>query len=229
MPQNVPEPFKEPLEALGKFTDDQMKRVLSTLEPQRYIASRTTVRDALFSAVPSTSMRSTLRELSAFLMALTRLSATQGDKKEGIKNFASGPNLNLTDEERDRLMERLLALVSLPGMLFAAQAGHEERNHERLLTESSIETDFRPLLGEDGKIALVIPWHTLNLRYTSRQFEEDQSESIVLDHSDLVSLRKQIDAALETRLRLQGDMENRDINVWEPYIPEKPELSNKES
>lgn len=218
MPQEVPESFREPLELLGKFTPEQTERALTDLASQPYIRTRMSVRDALFRAFPDRKLRPALRELSAMLMAFARVSYTQGDEaQETFENLSAGTNLNLTDDQRTDVRDRLLAFVAIPGLVLAARAAHMERNHERLLTSSSIETDLRPLMDDDGKTALVIPWHTLNLRYTSGQFDEDQSESIVLDHEDLVSLQKQIEAALDTQLRVQSDMETRNIRVWDPY------------
>lgn len=220
MPRNVPESFKQSLELLATLSEADMGRIISALEESPVIESRNVIRDAFLLVAESVSEEK-LVELSVLVTAFARINQDRKDEAEAtFAELSMGENLSLDTHQRQALKKRLIEISRLPGLVLAARASNEERNHERLLTDSEVMTDLRPLFNADGSQAIVVPWHTLNLRFTSRQYDEDQSESVVMDYSDLVKLRDQINDVLESRVLLQAEMNNRGIPVWDPYVPE---------
>lgn len=220
LPRNVPDSFKQSLELLATLSEADMGRIISALEESPVIESRDVIRDAFLLASGNASEEE-LKELSVLITAFARINQDRKDEAEQtFAELSMGENLALDTQQRQALRKRLTEISRLPGLVLAARASNEERNHERLLTDSNVTTDLRPLFKSDGSQAIVIPWHTLNLRFTSRQYDEDQSESVVMDYLDLVKLRDQINEVLETRVLIQAEMNNRGIPVWDPYVPE---------
>lgn len=220
MPRNVPDSFKQSLELLATLSEADMGRIIAALEKSPIIESRDVIRDAFLLASENASEEE-LKELSVLVTAFARINQDRKDEAETtFAELSMGENLSLNTQQRQALRKRLIEISRLPGLVLAARASNEERNHERLLTDSNVITDLRPLFNANGSQAMVVPWHTLNLRFTSRQYDEDQSESVVMDYLDLVRLRDQINDVLEARVLIQAEMNNRGIPVWDPYVPE---------
>jgi hypothetical protein len=226
--RNVPDSFKESLEILATLPEPDMVGIVSTLRRNPVIGSRDEVRSAFLRASERAS-EDALKELAILVMAFARINYDREDEAVStLTGLSEGGNLDLDDQQRETLKNRLIEVSRLPGLMLAARASNEERNHERLLTDSNVVTDLRPLFDNNGRHAIVIPWHTLNLRFTSRQYNEDQSESVVMDYLDLLKLRYQIDEALEHRVLIQSEMIERGIPVWDPYIPEDKNLKEED-
>lgn len=225
--RNVPDSFKESLEILATLPDSAMGSILSALEQHPVIHSRDVVRDA-FLLASSSAPEEDLKELAILATVFARISHDRKDEAVNVfTELSMGKNLDLNAQQREKLAERLIEVGRIPGLMLAARASNEERNHERLLTESNVVTDLRPLFNSDGRQAIVIPWHTLNLRFTSRQYDEDQSESVVMDYLDLLKLRDQIDDALEQRVLIQSELIKLGMPVWDPYVPEVKNMNEE--
>ncbi|THJ65525.1 hypothetical protein E8P82_12355 [Arthrobacter echini] len=191
-----------------------------------FLATRRAITGAVQSAVTD-DYKDVASELAGMLMAFARLGYDDGTDPS-IKTFSrmsTASNLKLTDAARANLRDRLVRFITIPNLILAARAAYVERDHERLLTESNIRTDIRPQLSKNGIAQVVVPWHSLRFQYAVQNQEKEESQTIVLDHQDLVILREQIDEALNAQRKIQEQMQSASIEVWDPYTPQNFEGS----
>jgi hypothetical protein len=80
---------------------------------------------------------------------------------------------------------------------------------------------MRPVLSKQGVIEASAIWHSLSIKFHSQGDEDTITHIFALDHEDLVSLRNQINLALETQSGIQREMERTGVSVWTPYIDEE--------
>jgi hypothetical protein len=114
--------------------------------------------------------------------------------------------------------EGLSALLQNPVIDRFAKALSLRNEYERILDDTRILTDIRPVFDEDADnpaITAAIVNHTLRFSYTSGDGESHESH-FALDISDLNKLRKQIDKAIKKDKAARTMAEAASIIVMQP-------------
>lgn len=214
----LPPSLLEPIQFLSGLSNDQVGLMDDTLRNQDFLSTRKAVTRAVRSVV-SAQYADVAGELAGMLMAFARMGHEDGTdcSVRTFTRMSTADNLDLTDLERSDLRDRLLRLITVPNLVLAARAAYVERDHEYLLNETGIRTDMRPQLSVDGKVEVIIAWHSLRIQYAVRDQELDRSQTVVLDHRDLIVLRDQINEALENQVKLQEQMRAASVEIWDPY------------
>jgi len=117
----------------------------------------------------------------------------------------------------------LVNLVESPALQKSTKAIELRTSHERILTDSRIVSDIRPVFpdGEVGeRIEAAMVNHTLRLSYRATE-GDPQDLYIALDTDDLKRLHKQIERALVKESAAREFIESADAIVLEPLEAEE--------
>lgn len=141
-------------------------------------------------SVPQTDLEEILRMLFSLCTLRDRFGLSTPEVAEDV----SGVLEAASDEDRERVKDRLTELLDLDRVNVIAKAGILQINHERWMQTAQILTDIRPVFGDpkESPTAAVIV-HTLKLSYFGGN--EIEELFVAMDSNDLHDLSQQIDRA----------------------------------
>lgn len=219
-----PGPVVQNLITIARLSEPEFRALISALSTGFFETRRSVtqaVRDALLP-----ERRHGAAELASMLMAFARLSHEESEEEtqRNVAELVEDPELELTDDERQVMARRVHDIVSCKDLVLAARTSYVERNHEKIMSGTEIGTDMRPMISPEGSLESVVLWHSLTVQYHSRSSETEPTDTFVVDYSDLLDLKEQIDDALKSREGIQRQMSAAGVAVWSPYSPKKDEI-----
>ncbi|MBD2778709.1 hypothetical protein [Iningainema tapete] len=124
-----------------------------------------------------------------------------------------------SDEQLDSFKDRLVKLLEIDTSLkLSTKAVNLLQEYERILLESRIITDIRPLLSTDSDKdvtgALIV--HTLKIEY--RDADGFKEFYVALDSKDLQNLREQLNKAEETANAIEKMLSKANITYLNPTV-----------
>lgn len=198
----TPEQFREPLVALAKLPEVQAQRLIKALQEAPPLQEVGVLEGTVADAVGGDH-----RASAELLMdALLSLSGRFRDLPlEDVMDAASSAkDLDLADDERRCLRDRLLALGSTQAIKSTANAVDLLTENELNYSRSRILTDVRHVFADDASErpmgAVII--ETLALHMWDRNGDE-QTLHVAMDEADLMELKKATQRALDKTANLK--------------------------
>lgn len=219
-----PGPVVQNLITIARLPEPEFRTLVSALSTG-FFETRRSVTQAVRGALQP-ERRQGAAELASMLMAFARLSHEESaeETQRNIAELVQDPELGLTEDERRTMVQRIREVVSCNDLVLAARTAYVERNHEKIMSGTEVGTDMRPMISSEGSLESVVLWHSLTVQYHSRSLETEPTDTFVVDYSDLLDLKEQIDDALKSREGIQERMAAAGVAVWSPYSPKKDEI-----
>jgi hypothetical protein len=181
----VPEEHGEPLEALGKLSDEAFERLVQSLrsEPPALDADELAAR--IRDAVPELAQHAD--DVVEVILIVDLLRESRGASPEEMAEWLrDAQGMPGTAEDRSILARRLAQSLSAPAILVTAKAVDLLLANERNFNSARIVTELRPVFGEDvsKEPAAAVLVHRLELDYFRASGRRDTFH-VGLDEGDL--------------------------------------------
>lgn len=204
------------MHALAELDTGSFDRLTAALEavPERLTSKR--LADRIANELPEGARDSSLTMLESVL-SLMRLLGESGDRADELAiDVSQSEDLDIDDELREQVADRMKKLLRLEALVVAARAYDLSAELERGFHDARIVTDIRPVFGpsvDDGVRAAEIV-STLKVQYHTA---EGPLESVFfgLDRGDLVRLQDVVDRALKKVQSLEQLVSRMDLPYWE--------------
>jgi hypothetical protein len=212
--RDIPQRFVLPLEHLASVAQTDYEKLRDQLSGDAYLATGGALYEVVKGALSGLS-DSDARQLSVYLHTMANWSINSKMKSIGsiLDEMVLAGNLPLDEEKRQTARHRVAELIALNSLQMFALTSTAYTRHEKIMTETSISVDARPVFNDENSLLAFTFWSTLAVTYDGADSESHILE-VVLDKSDLLELRDQIDKSLEELLAVENQMKSAGIRIW---------------
>jgi hypothetical protein len=211
----IPAPFQPGLEALASLSNETAQALIEALRDETRLLTTDRMAEQVRETVPDLSEAAD--DILEALISLTTLLPEEGEGADELaRDVAHSRDLDLDDEARDRLIDRLPPMLGIESLALAARASDIVTEYDRVFHDARVLTDLRPVFGADPaegpKAGTLIA--TLKIDYHPPQ-GGIESEFYALEHADLLRLRDAVDRALAKHTSMRKLMETINLPYWE--------------
>lgn len=194
VPQTILRRYQEEVGEILALDPESFSTLVSALKETRLTVIPSTLALELAPKVQTISQRH-LEEIVTLLLSLCSLRDQFDSSTREVSESASRAIREASDEDRERIKDRLVELLSLESLNIVAKSGSLQTNQERWMRRVQILTDMRPVFGSNPKDppkAAVI-MHMLKLSY----FEDGEAKDffVAMDTNDINDLYVQLERA----------------------------------
>lgn len=200
--QGIPRQYQDGFVKIRDADDQTLRQLLSALDEASLVMNADTLAERLASGVEAVSHD----DMSDILLSLLSVYALREEfdlsTSEAAGNVAQAmqdsslEKLALSDEDRDKFEERLVALLSSSRLDLVGKASALTLEQEHFMREARIVTDIRPVFGSNpaSHPSGAIITHTLRLTYTDSD-NRRRDFYIALDAVDVRDLQDSLKRA----------------------------------
>lgn len=192
----VPAPFRRALLLLEQLDDEHAARLNDAFSNAPAFQPLGRLRSLARDVLPREQTAMADRLIPALLSLGGQLRGTPPEQV--AEAVAGSADLELGPKSRERLRERVLALLSTPAISSTASAVELLTQHERNYQTARVFTDIRPIfqqnVGDPPTGAVIV--EMLQLQTWDRE-GEGETLYVAMDESDLLELREVVDRALK--------------------------------
>jgi hypothetical protein len=197
----IPEEYQEGLAQLISLSDDSFQELLSGLESApfalkyRAVAANAAKR---IKTIPEEDVQDAVEILVTLNIVRSGVDVSDEEFLNDLcdaLNASEVPELQVTNENSDKVKQRILLLLNTKSVEVASKARALQIEHERRYCSARILTDIRPVFGtnpEERPVAAVV---TNTLRLTYHQGPELKEFFIVLNAEELRKLGSAVERA----------------------------------
>jgi len=206
----VPEQHRDALARLAKLDSEEWERIheaflgLDALD-EHVFAKRAT---QIVPEIPLETADAVIEAVLSMSVSVANHSWTPSDLAQVI---AASPDVDIINDERKSLQDRLSTLLTMPSLSLIAKAATVVGSHERVFHTARVLTDIRPIFPDDPAqrpVAATII-HTLRLDYFKAR--SDTEIYISMDREDLLKLSEEVDRALKKGAALEDLLQSANI------------------
>lgn len=211
---SVPEDVARSLRKLADLTEELARELFEVLKEEKASLSHGSVPRRVASRFQDTDSAGIL-DVVRTLLSMYRARQDLGVSTDSLVDDVLSSGIELSEEQRKQLKERLLEFLSIDSLMVTAKAFNVLSSHERILVKSQILTDVRPIFKDDdsGEAVAAVLVHMLKL--TCRQDGENTDFFIALDTGDVRKLRAVLDRADKKAANLQALLEATKLSYLE--------------
>ncbi len=202
----VPERHREFLEAFSRLADDDFERLRSTLVASKQtFLSRRGLTELTSKAVNGWTETEGSTLIGALFGMLSSMLSHSVPADEFASSLSRSRSLSLNPVERDRLRDRLTALLNAPSIEGSGKAANIAAENERTFHTSRTIAQIRPVFRSDalqpplGGVVL----HQLHISAWDNE-GNDHTYVVTLDTEDLDFLKRVIERALHKSESLEN-------------------------
>lgn len=200
--QSIPRQYQDGFVKIRDASDQTLQQLLSTLDEASLIMNADTLAERLASGVEAISHD----DMSDILWSLLSVYSLREDfdlsTSEAAANVAQAmqdsslEKLALSDEDRGKFEERLVALLSSSRLDLVGKASALTLEHEHFMREARIVTDIRPVFASDpaSRPSGALITYTLRLTYIDSD-NRRRDFYIALDAADVRDLKDSLKRA----------------------------------
>lgn len=215
----VPSPLVRGIRTLATINDSALKDLLTALEH----APLSLDNQALVGSVASHASSLDPTEVAQIVTDVVGLIRYRNDLGIPTLEFAEGistsSDLDLDDEQRSVLVERLRTFLSVPTLVLVEKALGVLGDNERDFAEARILTDARPIFASEtiDRPSAVVILHSLRIRY----YQDGRLKDfyVALDTRDLSQLKDVVERAITKQAALVASLSDTGI----PYLDAEAE------
>jgi hypothetical protein len=211
----IPDRYAPGLRALAALAEAEAERVREALTamPSRLTTNR--LSQHVVDAVPG--LADTARDILEAVLSLVPLLDDEVDVSAQLAlDVSASSDLDLDDQARGQLAERLQALLALEPVLAAARARGLMVEFERAFHDARVLTDLRPVFGRDpqegAKAAAVVATLKIEAHEGTGPLREYY---FAMDYADLLRLRAVVERALAKTAALKRLASQVNLPYWE--------------
>lgn len=210
----VPRPFDRSFLALEELDDSDAKALCEKLDAADSFQNLSALQALFRDAFPPDRGTDAQRLVSALLSARGQLRSSP--PAQIAENLSESVDLDLSDDRRRRLRDRLLPLLASKALATTAGALELLTQHERNYQTARVVTDIRPVFADDvhdrPEGAVIVD--TLQLQTWDRGGRAEML-AVAMDETDLRELREVIDRALAKTDTLREFLAEQDIACFQ--------------
>jgi hypothetical protein len=204
----VPARFLDSLRALRDLSDEATGRMVSALELQPPVATRSALLASLSNEVPEFDSATRSSLLDALLSLNVFRTSHSYLAEEVARGVGAADGISDAGAENAKFVDRLAKLLGSPTLTLTAKAMDVSMADERIYHSCRIVTDVRPIFGEDPTrppVSAVVV-HSLQVSY----YRENRIEGfhLAIDDSDLASLKEVVNRASSKAASLRAFLES---------------------
>ena len=210
----VPIPFRWALEAVEQLDAEAAEKLVDNFTAAATFGQIEGLQKAVPEVFPPNRRADAERLVPALLSLLGQLRGTPSGRI--AKSVSQSADLELSEEARTRLYERLLPLMASKALSSTANALELLTQQPRNFSAARVLTDIRPVFPEkvedlpDGAVIV----QTLQLDSWTRD-GETESYHLAMDDADLQALRDAIDRAMTKTATLRRFLAEAGLPVFE--------------
>lgn len=207
---SIPPAYRGPLAVLARLPAQDASSLIETVRSLPAYAAVTDIQRR-FGDVTGTEGS----DVAAALLSLRGLLRTTSADELGDW-LASSPDLDLDENARAALRERVTALVDAAAVSTTAVAVDLQTQHQRNYQSARIFTDLRPVFADElaeGPTGAVIV-EMLQLQTWNRD-GESETMFVALDEKDLTGLQEAVERALQKTEALKRFLKDKDVAYFE--------------
>ncbi len=204
---SVPDRHKDAVGNLLHLSGEQVRTLSVALDTsdQRYMTIETLLRD---SGIEDPA--NALQALASLELARRQFNLTESDVADSLAPVGNEQPANLWPLLNTTAVRRFAKAIDL------------RNSYEKILADSRVISDIRPVFPDEGEIPRIVDAamvnHTLKLTYFPGERGLPGEIHIAVDTVDLKNLREQIDRALEKESAARALIEKGGAIVLEPLV-----------
>ncbi len=210
----VPRPFRTALRLLADLSDEDLRRLTETLASAQPFEAVGHLTDLVREKLPDADEPGVEALMPSLISLCGQTRAHDADQL--AESVSKSPDLDLPDDIRPRLAERLKALLTLDSLTTTASAIELLVQNPRNYGSARVLTDIRPIFGRDitepPKGSVIV--ELLQLETWSPDGDRDMVY-VAMDESDLSELKNVVDRALDKTTTLRGVLDTQGVKLFQ--------------
>ncbi|MEJ7786794.1 MAG: hypothetical protein WKF96_18485 [Solirubrobacteraceae bacterium] len=191
LPAQVPRPFADQFEALAQLPADKFEQLATSLRDLPPFGSEKEVVAAVGRIAGDSLDAETLSHA-----LISMLVQVPDMRRELATSISRSADVELSEEERDELDQRLSRLLELEALSSIGKADDIITDHEHVFRGVRILTDVRPVFGGDISAPPEAAVLVAMLRIDHQTNGRRKSMYFALDQKDLAALKQVVDRAI---------------------------------
>jgi len=217
----VPEEYQEGLSKLISLSEESFQELLSGLESAPFaLKYRSVAANAAkrITTIPAEDVQEAVEILVTLSIVRSGVDVTDDEFLNDLcdaLNSSGVPELQITDENSDKVKQRIHLLLNTKSVEVASKARALQIEHDHRYCSARILTDIRPVFGsnpEDRPVAAVV---TNTLRLTYHQGPELKEFYIVLNAEELRKLASAVERAEKKAAGLKSVLDSASVYYLE--------------
>jgi hypothetical protein len=191
VPAQVPRPFADQFQALAQLPADRFEQLASALRDLPPFGSE---QEVITTMVGNTGDSLDAETLSNALISM--LVQVPDRRRELAASISRSPDVELSEDERDELDERLSLLLELESLGSIGKADDIITDHEHVFRGVRFLTDVRPIFGDAVSAPPEAAVLVAMLRIDHQTNGRRERVYFAMDQKDLAALKKVVDRAI---------------------------------